>query len=170
MRKILFPLAILLMFCGCKPEDMLTPINGGGGGGGTGSLQVSMDGTNTTFNTSAIAALSNTSGFFTLQMLGFNGAAGTSSTLQVAVIRSSAIATGTYSETNTTGDVVSVIYHDVSTSKTYQNFASATNPLTITITALSSTSVQGTFQGDIFDISSLTTKKVLTSGSFNLHF
>lgn len=160
MRKIVFVLAICtLTFSACKKgNDSVATGN---------NLSVSINGTALTFNNALIASNTSAGGAYDLQIVGFNGTAGTSDALYLNVNSSSPIGPGTYVD----GQTAEIGYAVQSGGTvTYSNAMSPTNPISITITSINSTSVTGTFKGDLFSGSTSSTKKVLTNGQFNVKF
>ncbi|HMC98800.1 MAG TPA: hypothetical protein VKH37_01560 [Ferruginibacter sp.] len=159
MKTLLSFVALcVLALSGCKKSSGDVTI--------TNYLTVTIDGTSRSFNTSLVGALSSGGGAYALQIQGFAGAAGSSDALYIAIASTSPITATTYSD----GAGASISYVQYG-GGSYSNALSATNPITITITSISSTGAAGTFKGDIFlSGNSSSTKKVLTSGTFNVTF
>ena len=160
MKKLFFVLAIsTLTFSACKK---------GNDDGGTGNnLSASINGTTMTFNNSLVASNTSAGGAYGMQIVGFSGTPGTSDALYLVVYSSSAITPGTYVD----GQSATISYNTQPAGTVYSNALSATNPISITITSISSTNVSGTFKGDIFAGASISgAKKVLTNGQFNVKF
>jgi len=115
---------------------------------------------------SARAVQSSSGSIYTLQFYGYIGAGGASNELIGQIQAQSPITAMTYTEEGTT-EMAGLGYFIFPSGTAYSNNHSATNPVTITITSITSTNVQGTFKGDIFNGAD---KKVLASGTFNLNF
>jgi hypothetical protein len=156
--KVLFAAFLcVIAFTACKKDDTDSiPSN---------TLSASIDGSSKTFNTALTGSLISNGGAQGLQVMGFAGAAGSSDALYLGVSSDGQIVPGTYVD----GQGAGIIFSSQSGAITnYTNAESATNPISITITSITSTKVTGTFKGDLFvDGNSASAKKVLTSGTFS---
>ncbi len=160
MKTLLFSIALTaITLSSCKKSSADATV--------TANLSVTIDGTSRTFNTSLTGALNAPGGGSqALQIVGWSGAAGSSDALYVSVSSATAITAKTYSD----GAGASIQYI-VGGTTSYANGLSPTNPISITITSITTNSATGTFKGDIFlNANSSSTKKVLTNGSFNVTF
>ncbi len=142
-KNLIFLSAFLLvLFTSCKKENTNVAI---------GTISVSIDGTATTFNFGAKASVLPVTGGYGIQIQGNKRDPATSATnLTISVASAAPITTGTYVE-NSGGNVVKIDYdfdYFLSTS-TSSSYGSTTNPVTITITEINSTSVKGTFSGEL---------------------
>jgi hypothetical protein len=142
--------------------------------GKAGSITATIDGANVSFNTNAKAMRTDESGAYSIQIIGFQGAAGNSNQIALGVSDDSPIVAGTYSENfNGSGGVGTVGYIQSGTSMPYMGNQSTTNPCTVIITEVTATAIKGTFSGDVFLMSSggaSTTKKSITNGQFSVNF
>jgi hypothetical protein len=87
----------------------------------------------------------------------------------VIMLNGKPITPGVYIETGDPGKTASAELQ-VQGSTSYETAGTKTDPFTITVTSINSTSVQGTFHGSIYeDGDSLKTKKVITNGKFNMN-
>jgi hypothetical protein len=159
MKNILFAgFLCVLTFSACKKDNNSSTATGS-------NLSASISGTAVTFNNALVASNTSAGGFYGLQIVGFNGTAGTSDALYLLVYSPTPIAAGTYVD----GQSASINYVVQSGGTvTYSSAISPTNPISITITSINSTSVTGTFKGDVF--ASGNNKKVLTNGQFSVKF
>jgi hypothetical protein len=148
--------------------------NKGDNSGKAGTIAATVDGSNVSFNTTARAMRTDISGAYSIQIIGFQGAAGSSNQIAIAVSDNSPIVTGIYNETLTGANGVgSVSYIQSGTALPYINNRSTANPGTVTITEVNATSVKGTFSGDVFLMTNggiSTTKKSITNGQFFVNF
>jgi hypothetical protein len=130
------------------------------------NLSASFDGSSKKFNNALVGSVTSTDGSYGLQVIGFAGTAGTSDALYLSILKDGPIVPGTYIE----GQGAGITYVSQTGGVTnYSNALSATNPISITITSISSTKVTGTFTGDIFiEANSTLAKKVLANGQFNV--
>jgi hypothetical protein len=157
--KKLFAIAVLgsVMLVSCKKSSS-------GGGLGEGNVQATINDTTTTFN---IAGGTSTNGGKEIDITSANGTGSTATQFEIDIQdTSAAITTGTYHDKslNNTGFFLTLPSGDY-----YDNAELVTNPITITVTSISSTQIQGTFQGDIYlNEDSASTKKIITNGKFNV--
>jgi hypothetical protein len=159
MKTLLFFLALTAVtFSSCKKSSDATA---------TVNLSVTIDGTSRTFNNSLSGSLTTTGGSQGLQIIGWSGTAGSSDALYVSVLGTLPLTAKTYAE----GAGANIQFIPAGAATSYANGFSPTNPISITITSITSNSAAGTFAGDIFlNANSSSTKKVLTNGSFNVTF
>jgi hypothetical protein len=155
--KKLFVIAVLgsVLLVSCKKSKS--------GGLGQGNVQATIDGTTTTFN---IAAGISTNGGKDIDIVSSNGTTAGSTGLEIDISDNNAIVTGTYHDKslNNTGLFLSLPSGDF-----YANAELVNTPIAITVTSISSTQIQGTFQGDIYlNEDSTSTKKTITNGKFNV--
>lgn len=131
------------------------------------TITANIDGTATTFNVHAMAAKGTLSGM-TITSIQGSSSGGTifSITLNGAVTAGTTYAAGTNTDTEpllsltTTGD------------QFLNDDASTTNPVSVTITSVSSTAIAGTFKGDLVstNIGGTPTTKSVTNGKFSVSF
>lgn len=166
MKRNLWAVSLLaLVFFSCKKD-------GSGTTSGSGTITCTLDGVNVSFNVNAKAMRMNAGAEQSVQITGMQ-ASGNSNQIAMVVTGSSAITAGTYSENDQNGNVAGINYIEAGNTYPYVSYNSTTNPATITITAISSTSVQGSFKGDVYLMSSngvTSTKKVVTNGQFKVNF
>lgn len=143
-------------------------------------IKASMDGVAKTFNVGAMGLETDLSG---LTMLDITGLASSASNLESIGItinnsgNSKPIVSGSYSELETDGFIVGAAYNPGSTTIVYGTglYPDTINPLKVTITAIDSKTVKGTFSGDFYYTNTLTDsvgpgKKTFTNGEFNVQF
>ncbi|MDB5221874.1 MAG: hypothetical protein JWN83_541 [Chitinophagaceae bacterium] len=146
--KNIIRIVILLSFgfTSCKKDGANTNV-------GIGTISVSIDGTATTFNVGAKASVLPVTGGYGIKIFGNKKDPATSATsLTINIVRGTAITTGTYVENGSGNPLVQIDYFfDLffGSGTDYLNFRSTSNPVTITITDISSSSVKGTFSGEL---------------------
>ena len=161
LRLLLLPLCVLLVVSSCKKSSNKPTST-------VGTITVNIDGAAQTFNVGATAHVDNTSGFYSLSLIGIQSATVAKSVI-VEVTSSSAIVGGTtYTGTNSQADMS---YTQVSGGAIYQfDGSNSASNATITVKSISSTNVQGTFSGTLELITGTgATSKALTNGTFNLN-
>ena len=147
MKKLLIAaFAVVLISLSCKKS---------GSSSSTYYFKGSANDTAMTFNVNATAILDSTSGFTELALTGNVSSAANLQGLTLDINNTPSgkpIVAGTYTETNTTDYVVGGVFNPGSSSVVYGagEFATPTNPLTITITSIDKNSVKGTFSGDFY--------------------
>ncbi len=163
MKKIVpFLLSATVLFSACSKDDKSSA---------SAAISSSVDGTTIDFNVNAKAVRSQTSGFYSVTITGFQSSSA-SNQIAIVLTSSSPIAAGSYTETDATGQKLSSV-NFVQSGTPYISYMSATNPSKVTISSITSTAVQGSFSGDVFMATTSgisTTKKVITKGQFNLSF
>lgn len=173
--NILFFISALLLlgFIGCKKSS-----TGGSSGSGLaiGTIAVSIDGTNTTFNFGAKASTLAVTGGYGIRIKGNKKDPSQSSTsLTIEVVRGTPITTGTYVENISGSPLVTMDYFlDIffGVGNTASAYGSASNKVTVTITEITSTYVKGTFSGELQGpgITTPTVKTVMSNGEFYVSF
>jgi hypothetical protein len=87
----------------------------------------------------------------------------------VGMLNGKPITTGVYTETGDPTKIASAEL-DIQGLPHYETAGTKADPFTVTITSINTTSVQGTFHGNIYkNGDSLQTKKVITNGKFNMN-
>lgn len=162
MNKIFFLSAILVtLFFSCKKDDTDIPI---------GTIKVDINGSSYTFNLQAKATTLTVTGGYGIQIQGYYRN-GSTTNLRFSIARPGAISTGTYTENAASNPLVlmthctEVIAPCVIRANAY---GSTSNPVSITITEITGSSVKGTFKGDL-QVSTGTTE-VLSNGVFHVSF
>lgn len=154
------------IFSSCNKDDSDAPASRG--------ISCTIDGVNATFNILAKAIRADVPGAYSVQMIGYRATAVSSDQIAIGVSSFNQIAAATYNEDGSAnGGAGFVNLVENGNAYPYISYVSPTNPATITITAISSSSIQGTFKGDIFLTNAsgvTTTKKVITNGQFNVNF
>jgi hypothetical protein len=132
------------------------------------AITTTINGVAETFNTSAFAEISNNAWASTLIIGGYQNNTAQPDILSIQVSGQGYITTGTYtfSKANFNNPQPSILYYQ--NRNAYTQDTSSAN--TITITALTSTNVQGTFSGALLldSGSASPVKKIAISGSFNV--
>jgi hypothetical protein len=167
MKTLLSTFAVLfisiIVFSSCKKTSSPNPSN---------IVTATIGGTNYTFNLHVIEAIDTLGNLQVTQIAGSDADSDHIGIIFQSVGNPTAT---TYSESQKTAQLIIGISKDsVTYFSYYPNFSPVTNitsnPVTITIDSISSTSIQGTFQGEIYLTSDTTvpTKKAVTNGKFNL--
>jgi len=168
MKKVLASLVcISFFFLSCKKSASSVSSNG--------SLSATINGVNQSFNNILLAKNTAMSGQYSLYFSGTNGTSATADELSITVDAYQAITPGTYTLGGSSlGTTLPDIGYDQAyaqggVANLYTSDITGTYTTTVTITAISSTSVQGTFSGTVVSSSGNTTKTI-TNGKFNITF
>ncbi|HTC01152.1 MAG TPA: hypothetical protein VK705_10760 [Ferruginibacter sp.] len=177
MKKLFLVVAVGVVLVSCKKSS---------GSGNT--IQATFNGTGSTYNVLGFGTLSNSGK--TLQITADNSTTALKAyNIDINLGSNLALVPGTYSDTSgrhvsgpgyVTLNRASISYTPIedttitSTPLAYTSANDSTGLFTVTITSISTTSVQGTFQGDVYLNQSplplnLTTKKEFTNGTFNVN-
>lgn len=140
-----------------------------------GTISVSINGTNTTFDFGAKASQIPVTGGYGIKIQGNKKDPSQSATsLTLTIVRPTPITAGTYIENGAGNPLVSMDYFfDLlfGSGSTASAFRSPTNPVTITLTEYNSTSIKGTFSGELqSNYAGTVTKTLLSNGSFYVSF
>ena len=165
---ILFAAFLSLGFISCKKSSSNTDI-------AIGTISVSIDGVATTFNYLAKADVPSVTGGYGVRIQGYKKDPSLSATsLTFSVVRPTAITTGTYVENAGSNPFVEMSYfYDLvlGTGTTSVAYGSTTSPVTITITDINTSSVKGTFSGELLSPGiSGPFKNLLVNGKFYVRF
>ena len=165
MRKIIVFASLVLLLMSCKKNS------DDNGAIAANSIQANIGGTTYNFNVSAKAIKMDGTGYHFISIAGADANSATANVIGIIANSNVAVTTGTYNE-NDAVNFGSLSYSvNISSGNTYTDAGSTTNPVIVTITSLTGTSVQGTFKGDIYLGSSTSgTKKVVADGKFNVPF
>lgn len=132
------------------------------------TISASVDGTPTNFNIGAIAVQGSVNG---TAITNIEGTAANKTAISIT-ISGTPVAGKTYSNTASNDDDKPLIAYILTDDDQYLNDDSQSNPASLTITSVTSTTVEGTFKGDLVDIQGATNgtakKKVITNGKFNV--
>jgi hypothetical protein len=166
---ILFSILLLPVFTSCKKDST--------NNNSSNAISVSIDGTPTTFNIEAKAIKESVTGGYGITIQGYKKDPAVSQTnLSFSVVSPDAITAKTYIE-NTSGNPLIVMTYFLDTTVlgigiTASNYGSTTHPVTITITAITSSTVKGMFSGELSytDLNGNPAKDVLSNGTFNVNF
>jgi hypothetical protein len=164
-KSLFFLLGMSVLLFSCKKSAS------SGNGGGT--ISASINGVNETFNTDASALQVNAAGTYNIEVAGYHGAAGASDQLAFSIGGTQAIKSGTYqySYANPNSDAVDLIFVQYSSGGNNQfvsDPSNTTNPVTVNITSISSTNIQGTFNGVLPSFSGGSGTETVTNGKFNV--
>jgi hypothetical protein len=143
------------------------------------TITATVDGQNLTFNTGAGARIvTNETGIYPdlLEITGATDASGNNAIIVIDVTSINSITTGTFPSADTNPEPATtsgIIYNqNVAGSQLGQQYITnnnLTNSTSVTVTSLSSTNVQGTFNGAlVYFISGGGPGKTITNGKFNL--
>ena len=170
MKKLLFfPVCVLLAFSSCKKDSdkKATASN---------TITASVGGSNLNFNTGAIAELESSSGEYAIEIGGSTTTGSSGQAVSIVVESESPIVTGTYtlnSMTNTIATSFPKIQYIENQSSSnlisYETDVTGAYSSTVTITAISSTNVQGTFNGVLISGQNSTDTKTISNGKFNVN-
>jgi hypothetical protein len=176
MKKILlFSACVLLVFSACKKDSAKTASSN--------TITATVGGSNINFSTNATGELATDSGAYVLAVGGLTGTSSSAQSIVVGLLSDKPFVKGTYTFdtstdpntitvlpsiaylTNTSGDESSEF--DSNTDIYLQNSTLSTT-CTVTITSISSTNIQGTFNGLLTNDGDNTTTKTVTNGKFNV--
>jgi hypothetical protein len=163
MKKLLFySFCVLAIFNSCKKNSSST---------GSGSISAMVNGNTKTFNTDAVATLSNAGGIYSLLVKGIGYSSGDTSSISILVGKSNPITTGVYTPVGTAGVPVSVTYSPGYDREYSNDTARYSYQPEVTITSISNSNVQGTFSGNLILYSgkTLVMSQSIGSGSFNVN-
>lgn len=161
LLNILLASFVTILTISCKKDATDIPI---------GTIKVKIDGTDFTFNVQAKATTLAVAGGFGIQIQG-NYKTTSTTYLSFTIVRSSPITTGSYTE-NIGGNPLVTMTHCTEVlipcfflATTY---GSSSNPVSITITEITGSSVKGTFRGELKFSSG--GPELLTNGAFYVSF
>ena len=98
-----------------------------------------------------------------------SGFDGTGNYIEIGLESNHNLTTKTYTQSADSSVLVDIYFQGVSNVNPYLSIYSSTNPASITITHIDSTSIQGTFTGIIYDMGDSTQEsKTVTNGKFTL--
>jgi hypothetical protein len=132
------------------------------------TFTATIDGTDMTFNISAQAIVTNQTDAYGITLIGYHDQNTTNPTMMtIMLLGTNAITTGTYTPVSENGGTEATIFF---TQGSNAYAADLNNPTTqtVTITSLTSSSVQGTFSGKIVVETGGSGTKTITNGKFNL--
>jgi hypothetical protein len=157
--KKLFILALLgTVLVSCKKTSS----------GSTQSIQATIGGTATNFN--VLASGTSTDSGTTIELIALNGTnQATAYAFDIIINSNNAITKGTYSDINSN---TQFNYGPFVTSSlpSYSSAFLVSDPITVVVTSISNTNIQGTFHGDIYLYADSTqAKKTVTNGTFNVN-
>jgi hypothetical protein len=168
MKKILlFSACVMLAFSSCKKSaPKITTSN---------TITANVGGSGLTFNSAVTGLLANSSGSYVLLITGATGTGSNAQVMSIAIDSENPIVKGTYTiNSSTSSDATSfpqLSYVQSASTTNPVSFTSdltGTNASTVTITSISSTNVQGTFNGVLLSDQDGTTTKSVTNGKFDV--
>lgn len=164
MKKIfcfLLTCCVTIITISCKKDPTDIPI---------GTIKADIDGTGNTFNVQAKATRLTVTGGYGIQIQG-NYRTGSTTNLSFSIVRPDPISSGSYIE-NAGGNPLVMMRHctEVLFTCAIQGnaYGSVANPVSITITEITGSSVKGTFKGELQFSSGGT--ELLTNGAFYVSF
>jgi hypothetical protein len=166
-RFLLAGISLVLIFSSCKKKQQeVTPAS---------TITATIDGTPMDFSASVSGGKGTTAAVTTIHVLGASNSGLTPTTIAVAISSADAnalqLGTYTYSTANLHPTVFPIItYSNPADNGPYTTDAYGVQVTTVTITALSSTNVQGTFSGTLTRPTTDATTKTITDGKFNVYF
>jgi hypothetical protein len=143
MKNIVFAFLCFILFCGCK-KDSVDNIK-------IGTIKVEINGTDYTFSVRSKATRLSVTGGFGVEIQG-DYKTNSTTNLSFSVVRPSAITVGTYVENGGGNPLVRMIHCTevlIPCLTRASNYGSPTNPVSITITDITSSYVKGTFKGEL---------------------
>ena len=162
MKKIIHLSIILFtLLFSCKKDPVDIPI---------GTIKVDINGTDYTFSVQAKATRLAVTGGNGIQIEGRYKETSTTN-LTMVIARPSPISTGTYTENASSNPLVTITHcTEVIVPCVFQatTFGSTANPVSITITEITSSSIKGNFKGELRTGSSTT--ETLSKGQFYVSF
>jgi len=162
MKKIIHLLAILtILLFSCKKDPVDIRI---------GTIKVDINGTAYTFNVQAKATRLSVTGGNGIQIQG-NYKETSTTNLTLTIVRPSPISTGTYIENTASNPLVTITHcTEVLVPCFFQAvvFGSTSNPVSITITEITGSSIKGDFKGELRTSSGST--ETLSNGEFYVSF
>jgi hypothetical protein len=168
MRTLTFLAACVVVFlCSCGKNPLLAPGS---------SISATINGIPEKFNFIDSVGYSNTGTWYTMTVTGKSSAADSADMIELSVFSKTPITTGTYSYLPTTQQelppsTVLIVYKLKSSTNFLNDYVvdSSAGPITITISQLSKTHVQGTFSGTLAVAAGDSgSTKVFTDGVFDL--
>ena len=161
MKKVLFfSVCSVLALFSCKKD-----------GSSPSTISADVNGTPETFNTNAAAVSLISGGFNNLTVSGFSGAASSSDEIDVTVGGANAIGTGTFVFNPTDGSDGAVMLLKLAGGASFRVNPAASKPLSVTISSITASTVQGTFSGSLYSINGTdTTFKTVTNGQFSANY
>jgi hypothetical protein len=168
MKKVLVILTLTAtMSVSCKKEADNVPL---------GTFKATIDGVAITFNISAKVSTVSVQNGYGIKIFGYKKDPSISGTdLQIIIVRPTPITAGTYIENPGNKPLVEMNYfYDLffGAGVGYSGFHSAARPVKVNVTEISSTSIKGTFEGEIqgTGFSGETIKSQIINGVFHLSF
>jgi hypothetical protein len=162
MKKIIFISAILVsLLFSCKKDETDIPI---------GTIKVDINGVAYTFSEQAKATRLLVTGGYGIQIQG-NYRTNSTTNLTLSIVRPTPISTGTYIENTGSNPLVTITHcTEVIVPCVIQavTFGSISNPVSITITEITGSSVRGNFKGELQTSSGTT--ETLSNGVFYVSF
>ena len=170
MKKLLIPaICIAFIFCSCGKKSTpapAVPVKG---------IYATIDGTNRVFNYKDSILFAHNS-FYQLAVTGYITPGDTTFVFGFGITSTSPITTGTYKLTGS--PTVIYLYYQASAGSSYYNSFAANSstmyPASITITAVSSSNIQGTFSGTFLNDGdgrgNPNNLSVITNGKFDLDY
>ena len=160
MKKIIHLSAILIfLLFSCKKDDI-----------SIGTIKVDINGMDYTFNVHAKATTLSVTGGYGIQIQG-NYKESSTTNLSFSIVRPSQISTGTYTFNTAGNPLVSMIHCEEVIFPCVARaaaFGSTSNPASVTITEITSSSVRGTFKGELQFGAGGT--EILSKGEFYVSF
>ena len=161
LLNILLAASVTILSISCKKDPTDIPI---------GTIKADINGTGNTFNVQAKATRLTVTGGFGIQIQG-NYRTGSTTNLSFSIVRPDPISSGSYIE-NAGGNPLVMMRHCTEVlfpcAIQANAFGSVANPVSITITEITGSSVKGIFKGEL-QVSSGGTES-LTNGAFYVSF
>ncbi len=162
MKPLLVAVCIVLALASCQKSATNKSVN---------TISATIDGMNESFGASVATQMSNAAqASYSVSIAASTGTGTNADALSIFVSSNNKIVTGTYTNIpDSSGNFLQIVYLKgaIGTPVTYNTDYAGTKPSSLTITAISSTSVQGTFSGQLI-LTNGDSAKTVTDGKFNL--
>ena len=176
MKKIILFAVLITAIASCKKSDTGNPGSNNPGNSSkpdttpaaTNTIEATIDDTAWVFPNDVSAHIFPIGGGQDLTFTGDNTAG---HTIQFSVSAPGTLTTGIYTDLDNPNYPVGIDYELEGYTYIFSNIRQVTSPFTVAITSLTSTSVEGTFDGIVyFGFDSTSESRKITNGKFNINF
>lgn len=166
MKQALFlSLVALISFSSCKKDKVDNTV-------AEGTITFKVDGQEITYKTFASAVKNSNEENTQVSIIGAENASQTGSAIVIILGSTSDVTTGTYHEKAHGGKAAMITFKKSGEDSPYVTIESPANPTVVDITSITSSSIQGTFKGELFFVegagADFDKKAVISEGKFNL--
>jgi len=137
------------------------------------SIVADFDGKTETFNYNVVGVKINSTGLYSISLVGYNQKDTGSEHIAIVIGGPNPVAKGSFTFDPPDGQNSAVVVYVLANSTDGYGPADlgGTNPVTVNITSLTGTNIQGTFSGTLaLDDGSSPVHKVVTNGKFNVNY